>query len=143
VRHRFAATPEQVFAAFAKKELVERWLSPSPDIPVTVLEFDFREGGTYRLAYQPPGAHTVNVGGSYRSIRPPSTIVFSWIIEPPDEHAGIPSEVRVSITPQGTGTDLVIRHEKLMRRDAVARHADGWRGALDQLTTILERGTRA
>jgi uncharacterized protein YndB with AHSA1/START domain len=141
VRRHFAATPEQVFAAFATKALVAQWLSPSPDIAVTVLDFDFREGGVYRLAYRVPGGPTVIVGGSYRSIRPPSTIVFSWIIEPPDAHAGIQSEVRVTITPQGTGTDLVIRHEKLARIDAVERHAEGWRGALDRLSTILNRET--
>jgi uncharacterized protein YndB with AHSA1/START domain len=141
VRRHFAATADQVFAAFATKELVAQWLSPSPDIAVTVLGFDFREGGAYRLAYQVPGGTTVIVGGSYRSIRPPSTIVFSWIIEPPDEHAGIQSEVRVTITPQGAGTELVIRHEKLARSDAVTRHAEGWRGALDRLSTILDRGT--
>jgi hypothetical protein len=39
--------------------------------------------------------------------------------------------------------------KKLRRSDAIARHAEGWRGALDQLTAILEteeqrsRGDRA
>jgi uncharacterized protein YndB with AHSA1/START domain len=70
-------------------------------------------------------------------------IVFSWVIEPPDQHAGIQSEVRVTITPRGAGTELVIRHEQLARSDAVTRHAEGWRGALDRLSTILDRGTRA
>lgn len=75
--------------------------------------------------------------GSYRVIEPPSKIVFSWGIEPPDEHAGIESEVWVTITPDSGGTELVIRHEKLMRTDALERHAAGWRGAVDQLTVLL------
>jgi hypothetical protein len=37
----------------------------------------------------------------------------------------------------GTGSALVIRHEKLGRTDAIERHAAGWRGALDQLTELL------
>jgi uncharacterized protein YndB with AHSA1/START domain len=102
------------------------------------LQFDFRVGGTYRFAYHLPGGETVIVGGAYRSIEPPSKIIFSWIIEPPDEHAGIESEVTVTITPDGNGTELLIRHEKLMRVDAVARHAEGWRGALDQLAVLVE-----
>lgn len=138
VRRRFAAAPEKVFAAFAEERLVARWLSPSPEIKLTVLQFDFRVEGVYRFAYHPPGAETVIVGGAYRSIEPPSRIVFSWVIEPPDEHAGIESEVTVSITPDGGGTELLIRHEKLTRVDAVARHGEGWRGALDQLAALLQ-----
>jgi uncharacterized protein YndB with AHSA1/START domain len=138
VRRRFAAAPEKVFAAFAEASLVSRWLTPSPDITLSVLQFDFRIGGTYRFAYHLPGGETVVVGGAYRSIEPPSKIVFSWLIEPPDEHAGIESEVTVTITPEGGGSELLIRHEKLMRIDAIERHAGGWRGALDRLAVLLE-----
>lgn len=137
VRRRFAAAPEKVFAAFARADLVKLWLTPSPEIGLTVLQFDFREGGSYRFAYHVPGASTVIVAGSYSVIEPPSKIVFSWIIEPPDEHAGIESEVSVAIGPVGSGSELVIRHERLRRTDAIERHAAGWRGAVDQLTELF------
>lgn len=139
IKRRLAHAPEKVFAAFANAELVARWLTPSPEIRLTVLAFDFREGGSYRFAYHVPGATTVIVGGSYSVIKPPAKIVFSWVIEPPDEHAGIESEVQVAITPDGSGSELVIRHEKFGRTDAIERHAVGWRGAVDQLTELLAR----
>lgn len=137
VRRRFAVEPEEVFAAFAEPELVGRWLSPSPDIALSLLQFDFRVGGAYRFAYRLPEGRTVIVAGSYLSIEPPSRIVFSWIIEPPDEHAGIESEVTVTIARNRGGAELVIRHEKLARIDAIERHAGGWRGALEQLAAML------
>ena len=134
VRRRFTAAPERVFAAFADPGLVCRWLTPSPEIALDVLQFDFRVGGVYRFAYRVPDGKITIVGGSYRLIEPPSRIVFSWIIEPPDEHAGIQSEVIVMITPEGGGAELLI----LARIDALERHANGWRGALDQLSALLE-----
>jgi uncharacterized protein YndB with AHSA1/START domain len=139
VRRRFAAAPERIFAAFADPHLVSGWLRPLPEITLSVLAFDFRIGGAYRFAYHVPGGRTVIIGGSYSAIERPSKIVFSWIIEPPDEHAGIESEVTVTITPSGTGAELHIRHEKLLRIDAIERHAAGWQGALDRLTAWLDK----
>jgi len=95
--------------------------------------------GAYRFAYRIPGGRTVIVAGSYLSIESPSRIVFSWIIEPPDEHTGIESEVTVTIARDRGGAELVIRHEKLARIDALMRHDGGWRGALEQLAAMLER----
>jgi uncharacterized protein YndB with AHSA1/START domain len=138
VRRHFKVPPEKIFAAFADPYLVARWLSPSPQITLSVLQFKFRVGGTYRFAYELPGGQTVVVDGEYRRITPQSEIVFSWIIEPPDEHAGIESEVFVTITPDGNGSELHIRHEKLQRRDAVLRHTEGWLGAFDRLSALVE-----
>jgi uncharacterized protein YndB with AHSA1/START domain len=142
VRRRLAATPDKVFAAFAEPGLVARWLTPSPEIALTLLQFDFRVGGRYRFAYHLPEGGTVIVGGAYRCIEPPSRIVFSWVIQPPDEHAGIDSEVTITITPDQGGSALHIRHEKLTRNGAAARHAEGWGGALDRLAMLLETPAR-
>jgi uncharacterized protein YndB with AHSA1/START domain len=138
VRRRLAAPPAKVFGAFADPALVSRWLTPGPEVSLTVVEFEFRVGGAYRFAYHVPGRATMFVNGRYRVIEPPSRIVFSWNIEPPDEHAGVQSEVIITLTPQGPGTELVIRHERLTQPGAAARHAAGWPGALDQLTRVLE-----
>jgi uncharacterized protein YndB with AHSA1/START domain len=143
VRRRFRVAPDKVFAAFAEARWVGRWLSPSPDITLTLLQFDFRVGGTYRFAYHVPGGRIMTVHGAYQSIEPPSKIAFSWIIEPPDEHAGLESEVTVTITPVGEVTDLLIRHAKLTRSGAGVRHDEGWRGALDQLAVLLESPERS
>jgi uncharacterized protein YndB with AHSA1/START domain len=137
VRRRFAAPPARVFAAFAQAELVRQWLSPAPDIALTVLQLDFRVGGAWRFAYHLPNQDTVVIGGVYRRIEPPRLIVFSWVIEPPDVHAGIESEVTVTITPDGSGTALHIRHARLTLPGAALRHAEGWRGALDRLTALI------
>jgi uncharacterized protein YndB with AHSA1/START domain len=143
VRRRLDSAPPRVFAAFADATVVSRWRTPSPDVALTVLQFDFRVGGLYRFAYHVPDGGTMFVNGIYRVIEPPTTIVFSWNIEPPDEHAGVRSEVTVTITPAGSGTELVIRHERLSAPGAARRHAAGWQGAIDQLTALLVTGEHA
>ncbi len=143
IRRRLPAPPERVFAAFAEAGLVSRWLTPSPEIPLTVLAFDFRVGGGYRFAYHVPGGPVMVVTGTYRAIEPPSRIVFSWVIEPPDEHAGLHSDVIVAITPDGAGSALHIRHERLTLPGAADRHRHGWHGALDRLQSVLTGGEGA
>jgi uncharacterized protein YndB with AHSA1/START domain len=137
VRRHLAATPERVFAAFADAKLVSRWLTPSPDITMNVLSFDFRVGGFYRFAYRVPDGPIMIVNGTYRAIEPPGRIAFSWNIEPPDEHAGLQSEVVVSITASAGGSELYIRHSQLTLPGAGERHGTGWLGALDALDRLL------
>jgi uncharacterized protein YndB with AHSA1/START domain len=137
IRRRLSAKPERVFSAFADADLVSRWLTPSPEVGLVVLAFDFRVGGAYRFAYHVPDGTVMTVNGTYRSIEPPSKIVFSWNIEPPDEHAGLQSEVTVAITPADGGSELHIRHERLTQDRAVERHSEGWSGALDRLAELL------
>jgi uncharacterized protein YndB with AHSA1/START domain len=137
IQRRLSVSAEKVFAAFADAGLVAQWLRPSPEVMLTVLEFDFRPGGAYRFAYDVPDGRRMIVGGTYRAIERPTRIVFSWLIEPPDEHAGIDSEVTVTLLPSGNATELTIRHAKFGRADADARHAEGWRGALELLNALL------
>ena len=142
IRCRLSASAEKVFVAFADAGLVTLWLRPSPEVTLTVLELDFRPGGAYRFAYDVSDGRRMIVGGMYRSIERPTRIVFSWLIEPPDEHAGIDSEVTVTLVPSANATELTIRHAKFGRADADARHAEGWGGALELLDTLL-RGAEA
>jgi uncharacterized protein YndB with AHSA1/START domain len=137
VRRHLAASPARVFAAFADAALVCQWLTPSREVALNIEHFDFRVSGSYRFAYRVPGRSPMVVSGVYRVIEPPSRIVFTWDIEPPDEHAGVRSEVTVTVRPQGTGTDLLIRHAQLAAPGARERHAAGWSGALDHLAALI------
>jgi uncharacterized protein YndB with AHSA1/START domain len=116
---------------------VARWLSPSTEIPLHVLAYDFRVNGRYRFEYRVPTGQIMHVNGEFRAIDPPSRIVFTWVIEPPDEHAGIDSEVIVSIAAVSGGSMLTLIHERLGRTGAVERHTGGWLGALDRLEVLL------
>jgi uncharacterized protein YndB with AHSA1/START domain len=143
LRRTLQASIERVFAAFSDPVMVAQWLRPSPDVLLTVLTFEFREGGRYRFAYDVPDGNRMVVGGHYKVIEHPRRIVFSWLIEPPDEHAGIESEVIVQLaTVTPNATQLEISHSGWGRKDAEARHSAGWTGALDLLEGELARNTQ-
>jgi uncharacterized protein YndB with AHSA1/START domain len=118
VQRLLAASPERVFAAFSDQMLVAQWLRPSTDVKLTVLAYDFRPEGTYCIAYDVSAEQRMVVGGIFRAIEAPALIVFTWLIEPPDEHAGLHSEVTVQLVPRGSSTESTIRHDKFQRRDA-------------------------
>lgn len=122
---------------------MRRWLKPGPEVSLDVLAYEFAPGGRYRFAYTTPGEPLMHVNGVFATIEPPSRIVFSWNIEPPDQHAGIRSEVRISIAPVDGGAELVIQHVNLSRPAAPQRHAEGWRGAMDGLATLLAGQNRS
>jgi uncharacterized protein YndB with AHSA1/START domain len=63
VRRHLAAAPDRVFAAFSNGQVVAQWLTPSPEVKLTVLKLDFREGGSYRFAYDAPEGRRMLVGG--------------------------------------------------------------------------------
>lgn len=133
------APAAKVFAAFADPALVAQWLRPSADLELTVLQFDFRPGGGYRFSYERPDGQRTRVGGTFKLIEAPVQIVFSWLIEPPDEHAGIDSQVSVQLVAHASLTELIVRHDGFGRVDADQRHAQGWRGALELLQQQLQR----
>ncbi|MGD9979484.1 MAG: SRPBCC domain-containing protein [Hyphomonadaceae bacterium] len=141
VRRSYQAAPDLIFAAFADPALVRLWLKPGPDVSLDVLIYEFRPGGRYRFAYRTPGFPLMHVNGVFDVIDAPSRIVFGWNIEPPDEHAGIRSEVRVAITPVDSGSEVFIQHVNLSRPDAPRRHAEGWLGALGGLELLLARSS--
>jgi uncharacterized protein YndB with AHSA1/START domain len=80
VERRLRASPTRVFDAFADAAIVGRWLTPSPEVSLTVLQFDFRVGGRYRFAYRVPGRGTMHVNGDFRLIEPPERLAFAWNI---------------------------------------------------------------
>lgn len=89
LRRTFAAPREKVFRAWTEREALERWMCHDGDANATrYLELDVRPGGRYRMevtttkGYRtagttPPGERYL-LFGTFREVKPPEKIVFTW-----------------------------------------------------------------
>lgn len=93
VRRTIPGSPERLFDAFSSARALAQWFTPSPDISVEVLEFDFKVAGKYRLQYTMANGQRTTVGGAYEIIERPTTIAMTWIWQVPDPLANVQMRV--------------------------------------------------
>ena len=115
---------ERVWQAFTDTAALASWLWPERF--ATTAELDLRVGGRYRI--EGPGAGMA-VAGEYVAVEPPHRLVFTWRWEgEPDE-----TLVTVELTSTGTGTELLLVHERFTDDVQREEHARGWSDCLDRL----------
>jgi uncharacterized protein YndB with AHSA1/START domain len=131
----FAASPERVFRAWTEPEALRRWLSPGTH-ETAGAEVDLRVGGTYRVAMRRlADGVTKYVTGTYREIRAPERLAFTWRWE--DEPSDGETLVTVELRDLGGATEMVLTHERFASEASRDGHAGGWAGCLDKLATAL------
>ncbi len=137
VRRQIAAPRRRVFEAFSRADLLVQWFTPTAEVGLDILAFEFREGAAFRFRYVMPDGRRPVVGGVYERIAAPEEIVVSWLWEAPDPLQGVDMRVRFRFEQAGDATEVVIRHEKLPSDAACTIHQDGWEAALDRLGSFL------
>ena len=126
---RVAARPEIVFSFFVDPARMLQWKGISA-------ELDSRPGGIYRVDVT--GEDVAR--GEYTEVVPYSRVVFTWGWE--SEGSPVPpgsSTVEVTLTPDGDGTLVRLRHSGLPE-NASADHAEGWAHYLARLATVAGGG---
>lgn len=131
----------KVFAAFSTAQALSKWYTPSPDISVEILAFDFKMGEHYRFQYTMTNGSKPVLGGVYELISPDSEITFTWVWEAPDVHADVPTRVNIKFYERSGSTELILSHEQLPSQEIGERHADGWENTLDQLEREFDKGS--
>ncbi len=141
IERTYQASIDRVFDAFADVEKFAQWFSPNPNVNLEVFEYDFRQGGAYRICFHGTSGSKDIVGGTYLTITSPTQIVFTWEWEAPHTYEGHQTLVTIDLADQGGETHLTLTHEKLPSTEAKTNHNQGWTGALDQLEPWLARGS--
>ncbi len=144
VRRTFRAPREKVFAAFAEREQLERWMCRDAGAHVTTHHRqDIRPGGRYLIEVRDPGKGQVYWGqGEYLEVTPPERVRFTWHwtkdrIDGESLHKGPASQVTVEFFECDGETEVVLTHAGLASEKDYKDHEGGWKGCFDILETVI------
>ncbi len=120
--------PDLVLRYFTDSDLVTEWWAPESEIDL--------DAGTYTHRWPETGQ---TLGGHILEHRPGETVSFSW---ESDHELNEPERtVVVTVTPQGDGTRLTLRHGTYGPTDGEAEerqgHLEGWEHFLPQLVEAV------
>jgi uncharacterized protein YndB with AHSA1/START domain len=131
----FAAPRERVFQAWTDPEKLKAWWGP-PGYATPVAEVELRVAGRYRLGMRKmPDGEIFYLSGTYREVRPPERLVYTWRWE--GEPGGGETQVTVEFRDRGGSTEVVLVHDMFPSRDERDKHEMGWSGAFEKLATFL------
>ena len=131
-----AAPPEVVFRMHVEPDLFARWFGPK-GFSVTVVDFDVRVGGGYRVTMQPPDADAFVLFGEFREIDRGARLAYTFRYESPDPDDR-DTVVALSFRGLGEATVLTVEQGLFATEARRALHQQGWTDSLDRLEDLLE-----
>lgn len=140
IRRTYRSSPERVYQAWTDPELARQFLCPAG--MSAEVSMDVREGGAFRIAMKRPDGAIYAAIGTYREVKPNSLLSMTWRWEennPAEEHETL---LTVEFVKNGSGTDLVLTHERLSTAESRENHKHGWTSLVEKLDALdLEPGT--
>jgi uncharacterized protein YndB with AHSA1/START domain len=122
VERRIAAAPDEVFDFLTDPLKYVRWKGIEA-------ELDPRPGGRYRVRMTKDSA----VAGTYVAVERPTRVVFTWGWEGNDELPPGTSTVEITLSEDGDGTLVRLRHSGLPDAASSDLHRAGWVHLVDRL----------
>lgn len=132
------AAPEEVFAAWTNPKEMYDWYAPNDRFETPIVEIDLQSGGAYRVGMTPPGEEVHIVTGQYCRVEPPHVLSFTWAWKSPRVDVQ-ETQVTVEFQPRGSGTNVVLTHERFRDEEQRKSHAWGWTGCLERLARKLAK----
>jgi uncharacterized protein YndB with AHSA1/START domain len=135
IRRTYSASPERVYEAWTDPKLAQQFLCPA-GLTVPEIQMDVRTGGKYRIVMMLPSGEPYVAYGVYRDVQPVKRLSMTWQWEeenPQDEHESL---LTLEFNPHGSGTELILTHEKLASVESRASHAHGWNSMLEKMDNL-------
>jgi uncharacterized protein YndB with AHSA1/START domain len=136
LRRTYAAPRQRVFDAWTKPELALKFFGPG-DVKVPEVRMDVRTGGSYSIVMLMPDGERMNVGGTYRDVRPPERLSMTWRWEEDKPEDEFDTLLTLEFNEVDGGTELVLTHEQLASVESRDRHEHGWTAIMEQLPAAL------
>ena len=134
IKRTFAAPREKVFQAWTEPKALQQWFNPSAEVSTSTAEVDLRVGGKYRLVMKSQTGELYIAIGTYREVRFPEKLVFTWTFEGSDLGETL---VTLEFHDRGGSTELTLTHEFFPKKEERDKHTMGWNGCLDHLAKYL------
>jgi uncharacterized protein YndB with AHSA1/START domain len=146
VTRHIRAPRSRVYAAFLDATQVATWMVPT-GMTSQVHEFEGREGGRFRisLSYEAPtntgktSAQTDTYHGRFVRLVPDREIVQAIEFEAENPDLLGEMTIRVTLSDDGDGTELVAVHDGLPPAVAPADNELGWSISLGKLAQLVEK----
>jgi uncharacterized protein YndB with AHSA1/START domain len=136
LRRTLSASRERVFGAWTEAEALARWFAPADQYDVVVHALDLRIGGAFRIEMRHKSGASHFASGTYREIRAPERLVFTWRWE---ANAAMPDTlVTIELHARGEGTECVLTHRGFASEAEAGEHRKGWIGCLDRLPEAVK-----
>jgi uncharacterized protein YndB with AHSA1/START domain len=126
LEHNYAASPERLFDAWTRADLLARWFGCATDKLWNVHEWDVRVGGALHVSLDFDG-QPYEVRGEFLIVDPPGHLKYRWSKN---------EIVEVTITRRGSGSHLRLSHTFPHSADARAIRTMGWSHSLHLLQTV-------
>lgn len=136
LRRTYKASRERVFNAWTDPKIAATFLGPG-EVKAEVTEMDVRTGGSYRIVMHIPDGTTMPVFGSYREVRAPERLSFTWSWEEDDPADQYESLVTLDFNDVNGDTELVLTHSGIRTDESRNNHSEGWAKIVDALTETL------
>ncbi len=138
IERRYAASPPELFRAFADPALKERWFGGGEGWEDISYELDFRLGGSEHSSARQPGGPAHVYDARFLNIVPERRIVSSYVMHLDETPISV-SLATVTLEPIADGTRLVYTEQGafLDGQDKVEQREAGCAWLLDQLGAVL------
>ena len=135
MKRTFAAPRERVYRAWTDAKQFALWFHPSTDYTTIITKLDLRVGGAYNLEMHHKGGNVHTVRGTYKEVRPPEKLVFTWRWQ--REDSAPETLVTVEFRDLGGSTEVSLTHQNFTNAEDREKHNHGWLGCMDQLQNYL------
>lgn len=132
----FPAPQDKVWSAWTNKEELAKWFCPE-NMTASVPEFDFQEGGAYKIVMTNDKGEDHTAAGVIETIDAPNKLVWTWQWVDGVSSYKNKTKLMVELKEVGDGTEMTFTHSGFESEQQKTDHNKGWSSAFNQLGKTL------